>query len=262
MTRTRTLPMGSWTHVYVGKRRAEVFTLGEGSPVLFLHGWGLSPRSYRHSLAALSRQGHLIVAPTLPGFGRSDPLSLRHQNVGGVAAHIAEVMYELGLDAPVHVVGHSFGGGVSLRLGVEHPELVRSLTLVCPVGGAGDGVVPLTRMVPGVLFDARHMWAGLAVAETSIAFARNPASVLAAAYSGWRSDQIEDLRTLDIHGTPTRFLFADSDTVVSPGAIPASVYAKVTCEVVAGNHSWLITHPERFAHHVSVALKDAEAETP
>ncbi|TDT75284.1 pimeloyl-ACP methyl ester carboxylesterase [Litoreibacter halocynthiae] len=36
-------------------------------------------------------------------------------------------------DAPLHLVGHSFGASVALRLAVERPDLMRSLTLVDPV---------------------------------------------------------------------------------------------------------------------------------
>lgn len=37
------------------------------------------------------------------------------------------------LDAPAHVVGHSFGGTVALRLAIERPDLVSRLTLIEPV---------------------------------------------------------------------------------------------------------------------------------
>ena len=35
--------------------------------------------------------------------------------------------------APVHLVGHSYGGAVALRFAVEHPDRVQSLTLIEPV---------------------------------------------------------------------------------------------------------------------------------
>ena len=34
---------------------------------------------------------------------------------------------------PMDVVGHSFGGSIALRLALEMPELVKSLTLIEPV---------------------------------------------------------------------------------------------------------------------------------
>lgn len=240
---------GEWTRVHVGTRTVEVYTVGAGDPVLFLHGWGLSPRSYRRAIDTVARGGYRVYAPALPGFGRSDALGLRHQNVAGVAAHIAEVLDRLPPTGAVHVIGHSFGGGVALRLAATRPDRIRSLTLVCPVGGAGNGVVSLASMAVGVLGETRHLWVAPAAGEVATAFLRHPGSVLATAYAAWRSDQLADLHTVAGHQISTRFLFADHDTVVTAGSIPDQVFERVTCEIVTGHHSWLLTDPQAFAVH-------------
>ena len=245
---------GAWTRVSLGRRTVEVYTVGTGIPVLFLHGWGLSPRSYRGAIDAVARAGYRVYAPALPGFGRSDALGVRRQNVLGVALHIVELLDRLPLDGPVHVVGHSFGGGVAMRLAATNPEKVRSLTLVCPVGGAGNGVVPLTTMAAGIMHESRNRWVGLAASEFATALARHPGSVLATAYAAWRSDQAVDLAQIGAHQIPTHFLFADHDTVISAGNIPDTVFERVTCEIVAGHHSWLISDPEGFAAHTLAHL--------
>lgn len=69
-----------------------------------------------------------VVAPDLPSHGRSpdwDGVS----DFGATAYEAALT----GLTEPMDVLGHSFGGVLALRLAVEHPELVRSLTMVEPV---------------------------------------------------------------------------------------------------------------------------------
>lgn len=238
----------------MGSLRTEVLHLGTGTPVVFLHGWGLSPRSYETALTALSTHGHRIIAPSLPGFGRSASLPLRHQNVDGVAEHIAAVLDRLALSGPVDVVAHSFGGGVAMKVAAIRPDLVKSLTLVCPVGGAGEGAVPLVKMLAGVMIDSRHKWIARALHDLTTSFTRNPTAVLAAAYAAWRSDQMEDLRCISGHQIPVRFLFADADDVVTPGGIPACAFDLVTCEVTTGRHSWLITEPHRFATSVAKYL--------
>jgi len=43
--------------------------------LLFLHGWGVSPRSYRDLIESLARLGFHVIAPAIPGFGGSTPLT-------------------------------------------------------------------------------------------------------------------------------------------------------------------------------------------
>lgn len=83
------------------------------------------------SWGALAR--HLSGALTLtvfdmPGHGRSADWDGRGE-IQGVTAQIAADL----LDGPAHVIGHSFGATVALRLAVTRPDLVRSLVLIEPV---------------------------------------------------------------------------------------------------------------------------------
>ena len=68
-------------------------------------------------------------AVDLPGHGGSayDPGRDLHDQATANAAALLEDR------GPAHLVGHSFGGTVALRLGVEMPEKVASLTLIEPV---------------------------------------------------------------------------------------------------------------------------------
>lgn len=75
--------------------------------------------------------GVTVTAPDLPGHGQSAPPGADLHGLSTViAAALAE---EIGAGAPVDLIGHSFGGTVALRLTLERPDLVRSLTLVEPV---------------------------------------------------------------------------------------------------------------------------------
>jgi pimeloyl-ACP methyl ester carboxylesterase len=73
-----------------------------------------------------------VVAPDLHGYGRSDPwpgrAPLRLADEAVIAARLFDVC-----DGPVHLVGHSYGGAVALRLALDHPGRLRSLTLIEPV---------------------------------------------------------------------------------------------------------------------------------
>lgn len=244
-----------WRVVYANGRRVEVASHGQGPPVLFLHGWGLSPRTYQRLLNRIAHGGYRVLAPSLPGFGRSQPVPLREQSVEGVASHVAEVIEALALQGPLPVIGHSFGGGVALKLAANRPDLVSSLLLVCPVGGAGQHPVPLHRMVTSVLNDTRHRWILRATHDLLTATARSPLSVVAAALSARISDQIADLEVVNRHRIRTQFLFADRDDVVTPGQIPSSIFEYVACETIAGQHSWLLTAPDLFAGRALVHLR-------
>lgn len=240
----------SWDTVHVGRRGVEVARIGThddvAAPLVFLHGWGLSPRAYLPGLTALvERTGREVVALSLPGFGSSDPLPIRSQGVAGVAGHLASALDQLGLSR-VDLVGHSFGGGVALRIGAARPDLVSSLVLLCPVGGAGTGAVPLHRMLSGVTRDGFHAWTPRALADLLPAACCHPAAVVSSALACWRADLLPDVAEVSRRDIPTVFLFADRDTVVTPGAIPRSPFPHVRCETVAGHHSWILTEPTRF----------------
>jgi pimeloyl-ACP methyl ester carboxylesterase len=100
---------------------------GDGpTAVVWLHGWGRSGRDFAAAAAQLAADGVASVALDLPGFGASPPL----ERAGGArryAESVAAVLAEF--EAPVVLVGHSFGGCVATVVAAEHPELVRALVL-------------------------------------------------------------------------------------------------------------------------------------
>ncbi|RYH03809.1 alpha/beta fold hydrolase [Salipiger sp. IMCC34102] len=84
----------------------------------------------RHeALLPLARAAELeALLPDLLGHGRSPDWD------GQDDYHSANIAALLPLiDRPMHVLGHSFGGTLALRLAVEHPERVSRLTLIEPV---------------------------------------------------------------------------------------------------------------------------------
>lgn len=86
--------------------------------------------------------GHLpdlaITAPDLPGHGRSAPFP-KGQDVHDAATNALRPLF----DRPMHLIGHSFGATLALRLALEAPDRALSLTLIEPVffAAAPDGAV-------------------------------------------------------------------------------------------------------------------------
>ena len=100
---------------------------GQGAPVLLVHGLGSSILDWEYQIPYL-QQHYRVLAIDLRGHGRSDKPRQRY-SMGQFAADVAALIAHLGLQQ-VHLVGISMGGMVGFQLGVEHPELLRSLTIV------------------------------------------------------------------------------------------------------------------------------------
>jgi pimeloyl-ACP methyl ester carboxylesterase len=104
---------------------------GQGPQVLLLHGWGGAIESFAPVLDDLHRS-YTVAAFDLPGFGKS---SLPPTTWGSAdyARLTLRIMDRLNLDRP-HLIGHSFGGQVSIQLAASAPERVGKLMLVCSAG--------------------------------------------------------------------------------------------------------------------------------
>ena len=86
---------------------------GSGSPVVLIHGWPLSGRSWEKQVPALVEAGHRVIAYDRRGFGKSS------QPYGGYdydtfAADLDALLTRLDLSG-VTLVGFSMGGGEVVR---------------------------------------------------------------------------------------------------------------------------------------------------
>lgn len=100
---------------------------GQGEPLLLVHGLGSSIQDWEYQLPHLQQQRR-VVAVDLRGHGRSGKPRERY-SMAAFAADVAALIEHLGLP-PVHLVGISMGGMVGFQLGVDRPELLRSLCIV------------------------------------------------------------------------------------------------------------------------------------
>jgi len=131
---------------------------GNGAPVVLLHGGSGSWNHWVRNIAALVAAGRQVWLPDLPGFGES-----ARPPGGGDADAVPDplqaALQVLLADAPVDLIGFSFGGMVGGFLAARFPSRVRRLVLV---GAPALGVAPERRvalrawnhLAPGAEYDA------------------------------------------------------------------------------------------------------------
>ncbi len=113
---------------------------GQGDPVLLLHGWGGSIESFNPVFEALAPSFD-TVAIDFPGHGKS-ALPPKPWRVGDFLDLTLKAMDALRLERP-HIVAHSFGGRVTIRLAAEHAG--RAGTLLFTAGAGVASRKTLTR---------------------------------------------------------------------------------------------------------------------
>lgn len=112
--------------------RVHHLAMGQGRPVLLLHGGGGGGANWYRVMRLLSGSFRLL-APDLPGFGLSAPQPTRH-DLGTQAAEVLRAWADLVCTTECDVVATSFGGLAALRLAQVAPDHIRRLVLLDTVG--------------------------------------------------------------------------------------------------------------------------------
>ncbi|QMU95992.1 alpha/beta hydrolase [Microbacterium esteraromaticum] len=103
---------------------SHVAVIGEGEPVVMLHGFPQSWWEWRHVAPRLAARGHRVICPDLRGSGwtEADDPSIRRTTM---VADLIAVLDALGV-VKAHVVSHDLGAVVAGQLAYGHPERVRT----------------------------------------------------------------------------------------------------------------------------------------
>jgi pimeloyl-ACP methyl ester carboxylesterase len=120
--------------------------VGEGAPVLFLHGGPNAGSTWAPLVAHLSGLRCLLV--DRPGTGLSDPFAVTPDNLPAVStALVSEVLDGLGIER-AHVVASSFGGHIALRAAGAAPERFdRMVQMAAPAASPSDRLPPFMKWV-------------------------------------------------------------------------------------------------------------------
>ena len=109
--------------IQIDSARIHYETMGNGLPVVLVHGWTLDLRIWDDQVPAL-RQSFKVIRYDRRGFGKSTGLPDRYTD----PADLRALLDQLGI-AKAHIVGMSQGGSVATSFAIEYPERVLSLVL-------------------------------------------------------------------------------------------------------------------------------------
>lgn len=101
--------------------------VGAGPALLLIHGLGSCKEDWEAQSAPFA-QNYRVISYDLRGHGQSDKPAGPY-SIAQFASDAAALLRALGIDA-AHVVGISLGGAVAFQLALDHPALVKTLTIV------------------------------------------------------------------------------------------------------------------------------------
>ena len=109
------------------RRGAAYVDLGDGEPVVLVHGVGLRLEAWAPQIASLAAT-HRVVAVDLPGHGASAPIQ-RGSDLAKFVDWFVTVLDDLGLDS-ASLAGHSMGALIAGGCAVLVPERVQRVALL------------------------------------------------------------------------------------------------------------------------------------
>lgn len=100
--------------------------LGEGKPLIMLHGWGNDVSSF-WNIAGQLKDNFTVYLIDLPGFGRSDNPK-KDFTVSDYSNLVESLIKKLNLKKP-NLLGHSVGGRIAIKLAAKNPQTIDKLIL-------------------------------------------------------------------------------------------------------------------------------------
>jgi pimeloyl-ACP methyl ester carboxylesterase len=142
-TQNQTEAVPELKSVFINGDSIHYIDVGEGDPIVLVHGVMGDYRTWEAQMDDFSRNNRVIAYSLRFMYPNKQLLdSTADYSLSQTIKDLIELLKALKL-GPVHLVGHSSGAFAALMTTIEHPELVRSLTLGEPP------VMPLLKNVPG-----------------------------------------------------------------------------------------------------------------
>ena len=233
-------------------------TVGEGTPLVLLHGGMLTIDLEFATLIPTLAEKHRVIAVELQGHGRTADTD-RPITPANLASDVVALLDVLGVDR-AHVLGHSLGAAVTFELGVSHPNRVLAIVPVSePV--RPDGMHP-DLLDPSKFATSTRMPTAQDFADFSDAYRRlspNPEhfdafftklSNAAAVPKGWSDEQLASITA------PTLIVLGDHDFVtVEHAALMLELIPGAQLAILPGTtHMTITRRPELLLPLLDVFL--------
>lgn len=274
--------------VTVGHRQIYLSEVGQGYPILMLHGGGPGASgvsNYSRNIAALAQNFRVLIAD-MPGYGQSTKGVDREDTFGDLASAMLGLLDALQINR-AHIIGNSLGGACALRMALDAPSRVSALVLMGPGGvnttrglptpglklllnyysGEGPSRAKLTRFIRDYLvYDGSQV--ADAVIESRYQSSIDPQVVAAPPLRGpnslkaaLRMDFTRDARLANCQ-VPTLVLWGTEDKVNRPSGGPALQKRMPNCDLYLFSKTGHWVQWERATEFNAVTCGFLDCHTP
>lgn len=122
--------------INVGPSAIQYFKMGEGSPILVLHGLFAQKEQWTDFACQLARNGFAVYAPDLPGYGQSTGFQIESYQLIKEVELIHRFTQKLNLNT-FNIAGNSMGGAIAAMFARQYPNEIKSIAFI----GAPMGVI-------------------------------------------------------------------------------------------------------------------------
>ena len=116
-----------------GEGQISYHEMGEGEPLLMLHGSGPGVTAWMNFGGNLPvfAEHYRCIAPDLPGYGGSSPIA--GEPVGAAVEAVLHLMDQLGIES-ASIIGNSYGAMVGGQFAAAYPDRIRKLVTIGGIG--------------------------------------------------------------------------------------------------------------------------------
>lgn len=113
--------------------KARYYEYGQGEPLVMIHGGFTAGSStanvFSRNIPGLAKRFHVFAVDRQASGMTGNPLNDSDYTYQGDVDFIYSFIQTMKL-GQVHVMGHSAGGGIAFYLAIEHPDIIRTLTIL------------------------------------------------------------------------------------------------------------------------------------